>query len=141
MTTNFDHIDAALIAELRRDSRERITTLAKKLGIPSSTVYDRLVKSKKLGVRFTSIIDWTYLGCSLTVCFVTPYDTSLAEHPNVNTCVRISPDALFLECVFSSMLEIERFQQAIPGAKLYPVVETLKKEGFVPESSTHPTPL
>lgn len=141
MTNDFDHIDAQLIAELRRNCRERINVIAQRIAVPPSTVYDRLVKLKKLGVRFTSIVDWTYLGCSLTVCFIAPYSEALAQHPNVNACVRVSPDALFIECVFATMLEVERFQALVPGAKLYPVVETLKKEGFVPEQPEKPTAL
>jgi len=129
----FDALDAQLIAALRRDSREHLNTVAQRLGIPSSTVYDRIVRLKKLGVRFTSLINWSGLGCSLTVCFIAPYSEALANYENVNTCVRVSPNALFIECVFATMLELETFQQRIPGAKIYAVIETLKKEGFVPE--------
>lgn len=130
---DFDAIDVLFIQSLRRDGRERMVTLAKRANIPSSTAYDRLVRLRKLGVRFVPLIDWSYLGCSLTVCFITAYNADLMNHPNVNTCVRVSPDALFIECVFASMLEVEQFQNIVSGAKIYPVVEILKKEGFVPE--------
>jgi DNA-binding Lrp family transcriptional regulator len=137
----FDATDMLLLQELRRDARTRITTLAKRCSVPSSTVYDRIVRFKKLGVRFTSIVDWSGLGCSLMVCFIVPYSDTLASHPAINNCVRLSANALFVECVFASMLELETFHALIPHAKLYPVVEVLKKEGFVPEPISEPVPL
>ncbi len=133
MTTIFDETDVLLLRELRRNARTQITTLSKRCTVPTSTVYDRIVRFKKLGVRFTPIINWSGLGCSLMVCFVAPYSETLVNHPAVNNCVRLSSNSLFVECVFASMLEMEAFHALIPHAKLYPVVEVLKKEGFVPE--------
>ena len=141
MNALFYTSDARLLCELRRDARARITTLAKRCEIPTSTVYDRIVRFKKLGVRFTPIINWAGLGCSLMVCFVAPYSEALVNHPAVNNCVRLSSNALFIECVFASMLEMEAFHALIPHAKLYTVVEVLKKEGFVPEPVPKPVPL
>jgi DNA-binding Lrp family transcriptional regulator len=134
MRRAFDDLDARLLALLRRDARARIVDLAALLDVPTSTVHDRIARLGRLGTRWTALLDWESLGCSLTVCLVTPYDGSLATHPAVNTCVRLAPNVLFLECVFATMLELERFTAALPGTRVYPVVETLKKEGFVPES-------
>lgn len=132
MSSLFDEIDLKLIRELRRDARTRLTVLAKRCGIPTSTVYDRLSRFKKQGMRFTPLLEWSELGCSLTVCFVAPYSEALANHVNVNNCLRLSSNALFLECVFASLLELEAFRVLVPHAKVYPVVEVLKKERFLP---------
>ena len=137
--TLFDAIDIKIFAVLRRDARTRLTTLAKLCDIPTSTVYDRIVRFRKLGVRFTPLLAWSELGCSLTVCLVAPFNESLVQHANVNTCVRVSPNAMFLECVFASMRELDDFRTLVPHARAYPVIEILKNEGFVPEQD--PVPL
>ncbi len=137
----FDAIDLQLIRELRRDARARLTMLAHQCAIPTSTVYDRLERFKRLGMRFTSLIEWSELGCSLTVCFVVPYSETLVNHPGVNNCVRLSSNALFIECVFTSFRDVEAFKELVPHAKVYPVVDVLKKERFVPERVFEPVPL
>jgi DNA-binding Lrp family transcriptional regulator len=129
---SIDTIDIKLLCELRRDARAQLTTLGKRCGIPVSTVYDRLARFKKQGIRFTPLFEWSELGCSLMVCFVAPYSESLVNHPNVNNCVRLSTNALFLECVFASLREVESFKELVPNAKVYPVIDVLKKEQFVP---------
>jgi DNA-binding Lrp family transcriptional regulator len=102
------------------------------LGIPSSTVHDRLRRFRKIGVRYTTLIHWEAMGCSLRVCVLTSYTNvhKILNHPNVNNCFHVSPDLILIEGVFSSMMEIERFQSFLPSARLYTVVEVLKKEGF-----------
>jgi DNA-binding Lrp family transcriptional regulator len=125
----YDAIDRKILVELRNNSRESAAMYAKRTGIPKSTVHDRLQKLSK-SVRCVPILHLPAVGYCITVCFFAPYSESLAQFPCVNTAQRVAPNLLYLECVFSSMKELESFKQEHRLAKSFMVIDVLKKEGF-----------
>ncbi|MCD6235943.1 MAG: Lrp/AsnC family transcriptional regulator [Thaumarchaeota archaeon] len=63
-----DEKDLMILRELELDSSRNIREIAENLGIPRTTVQDRINKLKKMGVikRFTVKIDKSKLGKSVT---------------------------------------------------------------------------
>ena len=57
-----------IISEFRKNARENLTCASRKLGIPVSTIYDRLKKySGNLITRHTAILDFKKLGFGIKV--------------------------------------------------------------------------
>ena len=131
--TTYDRTDRRILSALRKDSMKRIVTYAQETKIPKSTVHQRLQKLAANGIRCTPLLDWSKLGCPLIVCFYVPYDEKLLVHPCINTAQRLSPQVLYLECVFATMKEVEAFKEKLRIVRCFTVVEGLKKEGFIPK--------
>jgi DNA-binding Lrp family transcriptional regulator len=129
----YDRVDKRLLAALRRDSMKRLLEYSTETRTPKSTVHQRLRKLLREGVRCTPLLDWPKLGCPLTVCFYVPYNEELIAHPCINTAQRVSPHLLYLECIFSSIKDVETFKERLKAARYFTIVEVLKREGFVPK--------
>jgi DNA-binding Lrp family transcriptional regulator len=129
----YDDIDVKLLQAMRSDSRAKLLEYTQRTGIPKSTVHDRVRKLSSNGVRCTTLFHWESLGCPFRAFFIIPADETVLEYPCVNSCVRLAPEHYLLECFFSTALAFEEFKAAHPG-KCYPVVATLKREGFSPST-------
>lgn len=128
----YDATDLAILAALRKDSAQRLLTYATNTGIPKSTLHERLHKLLRSGVRCVPLVRWDKLGYPISVVFFVPHEPRLAEHPCVNNAQHVAPNLLMLECVFASMKDVEEFKELLKAARYFTVVETLKREGFVP---------
>lgn len=130
----YDEIDEKLLRAMRVDSRAKLLEYTSATGIPKSTVHDRVRKLTRSGVRCTALLHWEALGCPFRAFALLPLDETLAQHACVNSCVRLAPEHMMLECIFATALSFEEFKAAHPG-KWYPVVATIKREGFAPLSN------
>ncbi|MCD6380928.1 MAG: Lrp/AsnC family transcriptional regulator [Candidatus Asgardarchaeia archaeon] len=63
-----DEKDLAILRELMRDARQTTKSISRKLGIPRSTIYERIKRMVKNGVikGFTAIPDFGKLGLPIT---------------------------------------------------------------------------
>jgi len=63
-----DEKDFLILKELSKDARVSIKDISKKVGLPRSTVYDRIKKMKESGVikKFTVVPDFKKLGKPIT---------------------------------------------------------------------------
>jgi DNA-binding Lrp family transcriptional regulator len=129
----YDHIDRKLLAALRRNSHRRISTYTKEIGVPKSTLHQRLVKLYASGLRCTPLLNWQQLGLPLTVCMYAPYSEALLNQPYINTAKKLSPHMLYVECLFANLKELEVCKEQFRLIRVHPIIEVLKQEGFIPE--------
>ncbi len=134
--SQYDKLDCRVLTSMRKDSRAKLLSFISQTRMPKSTVHDRINRLVKHGVRCTTILDWDALGCPFAVFAIMPYESGLSEHVSINSCARLSLDLLIAECLFSTAMELEQFRAEHPGAKLYPIVSVLKREGFMPAPQT-----
>ncbi len=70
-----DDLDRRLIAELKRDGRAHVTSLANRLQVPRSTVQERLRRLQETGVvkRFVPVLDHGAMGQPLLVLMLATF--------------------------------------------------------------------
>ena len=91
--------DIQILSHLRRDSREMLTKLSRKTGIPVSTIFDRL-KYHKNGLikKNTTLMDFSLLGFNSRAKVILKVDKTdrisiknlLTVHRNINAAYRIN---------------------------------------------------
>jgi DNA-binding Lrp family transcriptional regulator len=135
-----------IISEFRKNSRESLTRTSRKLGIPVSTIYDRLRKyDGNLITKHTAILDFKKLGFGIKVMLAFKIDKEnrdniinfLETHHRVNSIYRISNNSDFLiEVLFKDLRELNIFTEKLEtlyakNIQEYYVVEDIKKENFL----------
>jgi len=142
-----DKEDTKIVAYLRENARIKLTQLARKTGMPVSTLFDRVHDLPGLGiVRLSALLDFSAIGFSTraTILMKAGKDRrdALREHllkaQCVNTLARINNGYDFMaECVFRDLRELEEFCEKLEqayGAKqreVHFVIEELKRESFL----------
>ncbi len=73
-----DDVDEDILAELRKDAKVSLKQLAKKFGVPLSTLYQRIKKLEELGIikNYTVDLDWRKLGYSIKAYVLVYVDTT-----------------------------------------------------------------
>ena len=115
-----DDTDRVLIAELLSDSKRSIRSIARKLGISTSTAHDRIRRLEKRGIirRFTLELDPAKLGLTITVLvlirvkgpYIVEVERKLAGNPNIIALYDITGEYdVALIAKFASMQEVDRF--------------------------------
>jgi DNA-binding Lrp family transcriptional regulator len=132
-----------LIDELRKNSRQSLTSISQKTGVPLSTVFKlvgRLYKNSVI-VKSTSLLDFSQLGFPVRIgVFIKASDKNqvrqfLEEHPNINSLLRLSGDYdFYAELVFENMLRYEDFAEELNGIETKSMsthfLEDVKQEEF-----------
>ncbi|MBW2988117.1 hypothetical protein DRJ48_02240 [Candidatus Woesearchaeota archaeon] len=144
-------VDYEIIAHLRKDARKPVPLISKDVGIPCSTIYEK-IKRQYRGIfkRHTTLLNFHELGYHSTVHFAISCKNGtreelrrfLMEHPNINTLHRVNFGWDFVaEAVFHNLGEAEDFKQLLverfnpTHIESFNVVEELKRESFL----THPS--
>ena len=91
--------DIKIMRELRRNSRSSLASIAKKTGIPLSTIYDR-IKTKEIELikKHTSILDFPKLGYNIRAkVLLRIWDTEqfqkfAVQHPNINSVFKLNSE-------------------------------------------------
>jgi DNA-binding Lrp family transcriptional regulator len=111
-----------LIDELRKNSRQSLTSISEKTSIPLSTVFKQVgrLHGKGIIVRDVSLLDFSLLGFPVRIgVFIKASERSelrefLEEHPSINTLLRLSGDYdFYAEMVFQNMLKYEDFAEEL----------------------------
>jgi DNA-binding Lrp family transcriptional regulator len=139
--------DMLLLGHLRENSRETLTRMSKKTGVPVSTLYDRLqYHNGRLITRFTSLLDFKVLGYMIRVHMLirVSHDSKdklrsfLERASNANSVVALNNDFDFLiDGVSKDMAELESFKDklyanaTIEKFKSFFVVDEIKREAFM----------
>jgi DNA-binding Lrp family transcriptional regulator len=141
--------DLRLIGELRKNGRVTSIKLSRKLGIPSSTVYDKVRNHNPLIRKYTCLLNYGLLGYAIRVFMVfkvnknTRLDAQqfLEGSNNVNILWKVNSDADYIaECIFVDLIQLEEFRDVLEeeyGAskvRIHYMVEEPKREGFVPQA-------
>ncbi len=73
-----DDIDEDILTELRKDAKVSLKQLAKKFGVPLSTLYQRIKKMEELGIikNYTVELDWRKLGYGIKAYILVYVDTT-----------------------------------------------------------------
>ena len=143
--------DLVILSHLRRNSREVLTRISRKSGIPISTLHDRI----KAGVggyinKYTVLLDFGKMGfntrAKVTLKVAKDDKQKLLERlekiPNVNSIYRINNGYDFmLDCIFRNMVELENFLEDIEARfeiqkrDIYYIISSIKQEEFAAQPS------
>ena len=136
-----------LLMQLRKDGRQPLTNISKKIHMPVSTIFDRLKQNKnKFIKRFTCLLDFSKIGfnCRAQMVFRVRKDhrnemqNYLMNHPNVNSIYKINNGYDFLvETVFRDLKEADEFVEnlderfKVHDKNVYYIIEDLAREQFM----------
>lgn len=139
--------ESKIISHLRSNARQSGAFLARKLGIPASTFFDKLRSCEQRFVRkHTCLLDFEKLGFSsrMQIVFEVPEENRQAvheflfNHESVNSLCKINHGFDFLvECVFRNSSEAKSFidnlknEFGIVKFCLFDILEELRKEDFL----------
>ncbi len=143
-------MDKVLLNELMRDSRRSIRELARKLGIPASTLHDRVKKLVKRGIirGFTVVLDEAKLGYTVKALILVNVDgkhileveREIARHPNVQIVLDITGEFdVAILVVFKSISELDNFVKEL--LKNPYIKQTRTSIAFRVVKQTHNIPL
>ena len=138
--------DREIINHLRQNSRQKLTEISQKTGMPITTIFDRIRECERLVIKkHTCIVDFSRFGYNsishiafkINKGHFDEAKSFLSEHPSVNSLYRINNNYDFLvEVVFSNHAEIKDFLNYLKymGAKniaSFNHIDELKKEDFM----------
>jgi DNA-binding Lrp family transcriptional regulator len=141
-----DEKELLIISMLRKNARDSITNIAKKTGIPASTVFDKIRKCEKNAIKkHTSLVDFQKLGYSCwakIILKVAKEDRErlkafALENKNVNSLFEINQDYDFIiETVHKNSNELKLFLESLEGFKIkekqvHTITGELKREAFL----------
>lgn len=141
--------DLVILSNLRKNSRETLTSMSKRTHIPISTIYDRL-KFHEGGLikKHTCLLDFNRLGYATRANVLLRVDKAsreelrnyLVRHNNINSLSKINNNYDFLvEIIFKEIKELEDFLEKledkfkIKSKLVFYIIEDLKREEFLSE--------
>ena len=132
-----------IIKCLRSNSRESLTSIAKKTNSPVSTASDRLkATEQRYVIKHTSLIDFEKLGYKLRSHILVKSNNDrmnkfIERNSNINSAFGIEGKYdLFLDCIFKHDIEFGQFIQElemmpIECKEIYFINDELKREAFL----------
>ncbi len=122
--TILDPADKIILRELLLDSRKSIRRISRKIGIPSSTIYDRIKKLEKNRVirKYTIVLDEKKLGYTVKALILINVDgkkireveEEIARNPNVQVVLDITGEFdIAVIAVFRSIEELDKFVKSL----------------------------
>lgn len=142
-----DGDDLALLAQLRKNSRVKMTRMSRELDIPVSTIFERLKGPLRNYIkRFTCLLNNSEIGFSSRATLILKVDKEqkedirafLEKHPNVNSLYRINNGYDFLlDSIFKQMRDLEEFIEQLEKSykikqkEVYFIIDEIKQEGFL----------
>ena len=137
----------SLLMQLRIDSRQPMTEISRRIGMPVSTIFDKVRASKNdIIKKFTCLLDFSRLGfnCRAHIVFRIRKDQRgdmqryLLKHPNVNSVYKINNGYDFLtETVFRDLRDVDEFIEKmderfrVQEKKVYYIIEDIAREQFM----------
>lgn len=144
-----------ILTYLRSNSRHTVTQIGRKLGIPRTTVFEKIKKLKKMEIvpKFTCVVDFPKLGYSIHAFILFKTDPSkkeelgeaLATSAHTNNVAKLGNDFDFMAAMIFQNMEdmhtyldilIQKYQ--IKETKIMYVTKDLKREGFLSNSMIKP---
>ncbi len=139
--------DLALLISLRRNAREKLTTISRKTHIPVSTLHDKL-KSFLDGMieKHTTLLNYESLGytCHAHLLLRAAREHKdalrqhLSSHPNVNSAFKINNGWNFLvDVVFPGLDALDNFLDdlenrfAVTDHQVHYIIDEIKRESFL----------
>jgi len=141
--------DKKIISHLRKNARITLTNMSKRIGVPVSTIFERIKRHEKSIIRkHTALLDFTQLGYTTIANITIKVDKSikaeiadfLMKHHSVNSVYKITNGYDFLvEGIFKNLLDLENFNEQleekfkIKQKQVYFIIDDIKREGFMGE--------
>ncbi len=136
--------ETKLLKHLRENSRESLTSISAKTGIPVSTLFDVLKKLESgVIIKHVPLLDFSKIGYNIRVNFAINSKNNskmrefLANHRNVNSLSSLIDNnfSIFAECLFKNLKEMSDFKDSLSRFEVTNIsenfiVEELKKEDF-----------
>jgi DNA-binding Lrp family transcriptional regulator len=137
-----------ILAYLRENSRHTVTQMGKKLGIPRTTVFEKIKKFRRLGFvqRYTAIVDFDKLGHRVCAYVLFKCETSqkealgeaLTSSTHTNNVMKLGNEFDFAaHLIFTNMNEMHSYldilsqKYNISEASILYIAKDLKREGFL----------
>jgi DNA-binding Lrp family transcriptional regulator len=145
-----DKKNVELIMQLRKDGRQQLTDISRKINMPVSTIFDKMRANKDELIRkFTCLLDFSRLGFSCRACIVlrirkedrADMQAYLLRHPNVNAVYKINNGYDFLvETVFRELKGVDDFVEKLEEKfkvhekHVYYIIEDIAREIFMTDN-------
>ena len=124
MSVQLDEMDRKILSAIREDSRMSIREIARRIGAPHSTVYERLKRLERNGVieSYTVRINYKKLGYQVTALILVNVDgrhiidveKQLARKPNVLAVYDITGEHdIAVIASFKSIDELDSFIKSV----------------------------
>jgi DNA-binding Lrp family transcriptional regulator len=142
-----DRKNVELLMQLRKDGRQQLTDVSRKIGMPVSTIFDKMRANRdELIKKFTCLLDFSRLGFGCRACIVlrirkedrADMQAYLLRHPNVNAVYKINNGFDFLvETVFRELRDLDEFLEKLDEKykvhekHVYYIIEDLAREIFM----------
>ena len=138
--------DLLILSYLRKNARQRLTSISRRTHIPVTTIYDNVRKYEKLFIiKHASLVDFKKIGFNAKTNIALKVDGSrsellsfLHEHPNVNSLYRTSSDFdVMAELVFRELRDVDEFLDllknrfSIEKSLVLNITDDLKREDFM----------
>ena len=143
----FQNKDFLVLANLRKNSRAKLTDISRRTAIPTSTLYDKIKNYQDSVInRFTLLLNFEKLGFNTRITLMLkitnhnkqPFKEFIIKHRAVNTVFRVNSGYDFLiEAVFRQIKDAEEFidyidkRFEIESKRVHYIVDDLKREGFL----------
>jgi Lrp/AsnC family transcriptional regulator for asnA, asnC and gidA len=149
----FDTKDMEILACLRRDARQPLKSMSKQVGLPISTIYDRIKKLEVNGLieSYTVLINYKKMQHPIKAAIFLKanngnrekLETAAFESIYTNTLIKLTGDEYnyLLEGVFPSMDALSTFVDKLGAGfnlekhKVYYVITEIKRESFMKNAS------
>ena len=134
--------DMKIITTLRSDARLPLATMARRTGIPTSTLFDKL-RHNTIIKGYTSLLDFAKLGFKQQVTILLSsrnkgrLELFLLGHPCVNTLFKLGNSFDFIaEGIFRDTSELNGFLSQLNSFEIEDILTIsiaadLKREGFL----------
>lgn len=141
--------DLKILQHLRKNARQKLTSISRATGIPVTTIYDRIrAQEKKLIKKHTSLMNFSELGYHTKALIALKISSSREEfekfirsHPSTNSFYKINYDYDYLvEAVFKDMKEANEFTEqlrcnfGVLYFKTFFILDDIEREVFLPKN-------
>jgi len=138
--------DLLILSYLRKNARQRLTSISRRTHIPVTTIYDNVRKyEKRFIIKHASLLDFRKIGFNAKTNIALKVNGSRAEllgylqdHPNVNSLYRTDSEFdVMAELVFRELRDVDEFIDAlkdrfdIAKSLVLNITDDLKREEFM----------
>lgn len=145
----FDVKDMEILSCLRKDARQPLKSVSKQVGLPISTIYDRIKKLERNGLieAYTVLINYKKMQYSIkATIFLKASNGSMQKIENAafdsiytNNLIKLTGDEynFLLEGIFPDMDALSSFVEKmsinfnVEKYKVYYVINEIKRESFL----------
>jgi DNA-binding Lrp family transcriptional regulator len=141
-----NNAEIKMLKLLRKNARESLTSISRKTGIPTSTVFMKLADQEKSVItKHTSLLNFQNLGYNYWSKFAvklkeenSDFEKYLMEHESVNSVYEINSGFNYLvETIHRNIKQYSDFMRELESKfdieekKEFQIIEDLKREDFL----------